>query len=136
MVAFAPLYINFDITLLVTRWLSGGQCHCLAHHMSYNPHDDQKCVEINQAILCRLLWLTYWVYSVALASFTIFAMPGLLIIVIWVSYLFYGREVVEALFSDKMRDCRTHGSPLYRKQFAHATQWPAVRLPHSSVLQH
>jgi membrane protein len=33
--------------------------------------------------------------SAALAFFTIFAMPGLLIIVIWVSDLFYGREVVE-----------------------------------------
>jgi membrane protein len=33
--------------------------------------------------------------SAALAFFTIFAMPGLLIIVIWVSDIFYGREVVE-----------------------------------------
>ena len=33
--------------------------------------------------------------SAALAFFTIFALPGLLIIIIWFSDLFYGREVVE-----------------------------------------
>ena len=33
--------------------------------------------------------------SAALAFFTIFALPGLLIIIIWVSDLFYGRDVVE-----------------------------------------
>ncbi|MEO7984618.1 MAG: YihY/virulence factor BrkB family protein [Bacteroidota bacterium] len=33
--------------------------------------------------------------SASLAFFTIFSLPGLLIIVIWVSDLFYGREVVE-----------------------------------------
>lgn len=33
--------------------------------------------------------------SGALAFFTIFALPGLLIIIIWVSDLFYGREIVE-----------------------------------------
>ena len=34
--------------------------------------------------------------SAALAFFTIFSLPGLLIIIIWVSDLFYGREVVES----------------------------------------
>ena len=33
--------------------------------------------------------------SASLAFFTIFALPGLLIIIIWVSDLFYGRDVVE-----------------------------------------
>ena len=33
--------------------------------------------------------------SASLAFFTIFSLPGLLIIIIWVSDLFYGREVVE-----------------------------------------
>ena len=33
--------------------------------------------------------------SAALAFFTIFSLPGLLIIIIWVSDLFYGREIVE-----------------------------------------
>jgi membrane protein len=33
--------------------------------------------------------------SAALAFFTIFSLPGLLIIVIWVSDLFYGRDIVE-----------------------------------------
>jgi len=33
--------------------------------------------------------------SASLAFFTIFSLPGLLIIIIWVSDLFYGREIVE-----------------------------------------
>ena len=33
--------------------------------------------------------------SAALAYYTIFALPGLLIIIIWISELFYGRETVE-----------------------------------------
>jgi membrane protein len=34
-------------------------------------------------------------YSASLAFFTIFSLPGLLIIIIWVSDLFYGRDIVE-----------------------------------------
>ncbi len=34
--------------------------------------------------------------SGSLAFFTVFSLPGLLIIIIWISNLFYGREVVEA----------------------------------------
>ncbi len=33
--------------------------------------------------------------SAALAFFTVFALPGLLIIIIWISDLFYGREAIE-----------------------------------------
>lgn len=39
---------------------------------------------------CNILKL-----SGALAFFTIFSLPGLLIIIIWISDLFYGREIVE-----------------------------------------
>ncbi len=39
---------------------------------------------------CNILKL-----SGALAFFTIFSLPGLLIIIIWISNLFYGREIVE-----------------------------------------
>lgn len=50
--------------------------------------------------------------SAALAFFTIFAMPGLLIIVIWVSDIFYGREVVEGTVYSQIEGFVGHSAAL------------------------
>lgn len=50
--------------------------------------------------------------SGALAFFTIFALPGLLIIIIWVSDLFYGREVVEGSVYHQIESFVGHSAAL------------------------
>ena len=46
--------------------------------------------------------------SASLAYFTIFSLPGLLIIIIWISTLFYGREVVEGTLYGQMESFIGH----------------------------
>ncbi|MBC7874008.1 MAG: YihY/virulence factor BrkB family protein [Ferruginibacter sp.] len=50
--------------------------------------------------------------SAALAFFTVFALPGLLIIIIWVSDLFYGREVVEGTVYHQIEGFVGHSAAL------------------------
>lgn len=50
--------------------------------------------------------------SGALAFFTIFSLPGLLIIVIWFSDIFYGREVVEGAVYKQVEGFVGHGPAL------------------------
>lgn len=50
--------------------------------------------------------------SGSLAFFTIFALPGLLIIIIWVSDLFYGREIVEGSLYTQIESFVGHSAAL------------------------
>ncbi len=62
-------------------------------------------------------------HSAALAFFTIFSLPGLLIIIIWVSDLFYGREVVEGSVYRKIEGFVGHDAALdIQETIRNATQ--------------
>jgi len=50
--------------------------------------------------------------SAALAYYTIFSLPGLLIIIIWVSDLFYGQEAVEGMVYGQIADFVGHDAAL------------------------
>ncbi|MBK9938234.1 MAG: YihY/virulence factor BrkB family protein [Chitinophagaceae bacterium] len=50
--------------------------------------------------------------SAALAFFTIFSLPGLLIIIIWISDLFFGREVVEGSIYHQIEGFVGHSAAL------------------------
>ncbi len=56
---------------------------------------------------CNILKL-----SGALAFFTIFSLPGLLIIIIWVSNIFYGRDIVEGTIYHQLEGLIGHTSAL------------------------
>lgn len=49
-------------------------------------------------------------YSASLAFFTIFSLPGLLIIIIWVSDLFYGRDAVEGTVYNQIESFVGHSA--------------------------
>lgn len=60
--------------------------------------------------------------SGALAFFTIFSLPGLLIIVIWVSDLFYSRELVEASVYGQLANFIGESAAVYlRETIGHAS---------------
>src|SRR6185503_17387108 len=48
--------------------------------------------------------------SASLAFFTVFSLPGLLIIIIWISDLFYGRDVVEGAIFKQIETFVGHGT--------------------------
>jgi membrane protein len=61
--------------------------------------------------------------SGSLAFFTVFSLPGLLIIIIWFSNLFYGREVVEKSVYSQIEGFVGHNAALNIQQTIHnATQ--------------
>ncbi|MES1217340.1 MAG: YihY/virulence factor BrkB family protein [Bacteroidota bacterium] len=57
--------------------------------------------------------------SGSLAFFTVFSLPGLLIIIIWISNFFYGREVVEATVYQQMEGFIGHSAALDIRQAIH-----------------
>jgi membrane protein len=57
--------------------------------------------------------------SGALAFFTIFSLPGLLIIIIWISNLFYGRDVVEATVYHQIEGFVGHSAAMDIQQIIH-----------------
>jgi membrane protein len=57
--------------------------------------------------------------SGALAFFTIFSLPGLLIIIIWISNLFYGRELVETTVYHQMGEFIGHSAAIEIQQTIH-----------------
>ncbi len=50
--------------------------------------------------------------SASLAYFTIFALPGLLIIIIWISNIFYGRDIVEGSLYGQLEGLVGHSAAL------------------------
>lgn len=54
--------------------------------------------------------------SASLAFFTIFSLPGLLIIIIWISDLFYGRDVVEGSVYQQIENFVGHSAALEIQQ--------------------
>ncbi len=57
--------------------------------------------------------------SGALAFFTIFSLPGLLIIIIWISNLFYGREIVEGSLYTQLEGFIGHDAALSIQEAIH-----------------
>ena len=57
--------------------------------------------------------------SGSLAFFTVFSLPGLLIIVIWISNIFYGRQVVEATVYHQIEGFIGHNAAIEIQQTIH-----------------
>lgn len=63
--------------------------------------------------------------SGALAFFTIFSLPGLLIIILWISEIFYGRELVEGSLFHQIESFVGHDAALnIQDAIRTATQYP------------
>lgn len=58
-------------------------------------------------------------HSASLAFFTIFSLPGLLIMVIWVSDIFYGRQIVEGSVYGQIESFIGHDSALQLQETIH-----------------
>ena len=84
--------------------------------MSYHGMSPRNSFKIIKNTLVDMSAFNVLKLSGALAFFTIFSLPGLLIIVIWVSDLFYSRPMVEGAVYGQIEGFVGHAAAVDRSE--------------------